>query len=83
MANGAQKGKGWAMPSHGARRIVHFTPRSDGQVDLRAELLCGCTVDVVTAADRVLRTEDGLTIAVGKFPCPSGHPVVRPGATKG
>ncbi|MBX7099124.1 MAG: hypothetical protein K1X89_15545 [Myxococcaceae bacterium] len=70
------------MPSHGARRIVQVTSRSDGQIDLRVELLCGCTVDLVTAADRVLYTEDGLTLAVGKFPCPSGHPVVRPGAAK-
>lgn len=41
------------------------------------ELACGCVVERVLASDRILETMDGLRIAVGKYPCPVGHPLAK------
>lgn len=40
-------------------------------------LACGCVVTRTIAADRLLELS-GERRAVGKYPCPERHPVVRP-----
>ena len=66
------------MASQAARALLKVTFGPEGQVALELELVCGCRLEVMTAADRVVTTVNGLTLAVGKFPCPNGHPVQRP-----
>ena len=39
-------------------------------------LACGCTTTLVIAADRIAESTGGERFAVGKYPCPKGHPVV-------
>ncbi len=68
------------MSAHAARRLVKSTPRADGRVDAEVELGCGCVITRVLDGNRLIVTEDGLPLVVGKYPCPSGHPVVRPTA---
>lgn len=68
------------MPSHAVRTLLSESPRPDGALELELELVCGCRVRVSASADRVVTTVDGARLAVGKYPCPNGHPVRRPGA---
>jgi len=37
-------------------------------------LRCGCEITRDIAADRILDRPDGTRFAVGKYPCPAGHP---------
>ncbi len=66
------------MTAHAARRLVKSTPRSDGRVDAEVELVCGCVITRVLDENRLIVTDDGAQLVVGKYPCPKGHPVVRP-----
>lgn len=66
------------MTAHAARRLVKSTPRPDGSVDAEVELVCGCVITRVLDGNRLILTDDGTQLVVGKYPCPSGHPVVRP-----
>ncbi|MDP1922992.1 MAG: hypothetical protein Q8L14_42505 [Myxococcales bacterium] len=54
------------------------TPRSDGRVDAEVELVCGCVITRALDENRLIVTDDGAQLVVGKYPCPKGHPVVRP-----
>lgn len=65
------------MPSHAALRLLRETPR-DGRLDVQLVLACGCTVEKTVPPDRVLERPDGTRFAVGKYPCPLGHPVKPP-----
>ncbi|MDP3238133.1 MAG: hypothetical protein Q8S33_06110 [Myxococcales bacterium] len=66
------------MTAHAARRLVKSTPRPDGSVDAEVELVCGCVITRVLDDNRLIVTEDGAQLVVGKYPCPTGHSVVRP-----
>lgn len=63
---------------HSATRILESRPAESGRVRVKLELACGCTFEGEIAADRLLETEGGAVIPVGKYPCPQRHPVVRP-----
>ena len=67
------------MTSHAATRMLAEHPLPDGRIALTVQLACGCTVTVPVQADRVIDTEDGLRLPVGKFSCPLDHPVRRLG----
>jgi hypothetical protein len=66
------------MSAHGARRLVKSTPRPDGRVDAEFELVCGCVITRALDGNRLIVTEDGASLVVGKYPCPKDHPIVRP-----
>ncbi len=66
------------MASQAVAKLLHESPLEDGRLHVRFRLVCGCEVELDVAADRVLDTTDGLRLAVGKYPCPNGHPVKRP-----
>ena len=68
------------MASQRAVRIENSTARlgtDPPEVLAVIELACGCVVERVLASDRILETVDGLQIAVGKYPCPVGHPLAK------
>jgi hypothetical protein len=65
------------MASQRAVAILASTPEPEGRVRARLRLACGCEVDYAGPADRLVETEDGGRRAVGKYPCPEGHPLVR------
>ena len=65
------------MPSHSATLIEAI--RSKEQWQVRARLACGCDVRVTVPDDRVVVTVGGGRILVGKYPCPSEHPVKAAG----
>jgi hypothetical protein len=60
---------------HGVRRIVSEVALPDGRVQATLELQCGCTIVRRLDENRLLTAEDGARLAVGKYPCPLGHPV--------
>jgi len=68
------------MSAHAARRLVKSTPRADGRVDAKVELVCGCVITRVLDENRLIVTDEGVQLVVGKYPCPKGHPVVRSAA---
>jgi hypothetical protein len=65
------------MASQAVRRLFDATPAPDepGAVVATVELQCGCQVVVKLAEDRIVERPGGERFAVGKIPCPSGHPV--------
>lgn len=67
------------MTSQAVRRIVRegITDAS-GRTDATLELLCGCVIDAALDEHHLLTAEDGVRLAVGKYPCPLGHPARRP-----
>jgi hypothetical protein len=67
------------MASQGATALLRDHPRADGRREVRLRLSCGCEVDLVVTADRVQTSVDGERFAVGKYPCPQGHPVAPSG----
>ncbi len=67
------------MASHAAVALLAETPRDDGRRDVELRLACGCTVRCAVEASRLVDTVDGQRLAVGKYPCPAGHPVRPPG----
>lgn len=42
------------------------------------ELVCGCVITQVLDDNRLIVTDDGTELVVGKYLCPQAHPVVRP-----
>ncbi|MDX2013062.1 MAG: hypothetical protein SFW67_22905 [Myxococcaceae bacterium] len=66
------------MSFHGVRRIVSELALPDGRVEATLELHCGCTIARRLDENRLLTAEDGARLAVGKYPCPRGHPVAGP-----
>jgi hypothetical protein len=60
---------------HGVRRIVSEVALPDGRAEVTLELGCGCTVTRRLDGNRLSTAEDGVRLAVGKYPCPVGHPV--------
>lgn len=66
------------MSLHGVRQIVHEVPLPDGRAEVTLELACGCSIVRRLDHNRLLTAEDGVRLAVGKYPCPMGHPVRAP-----
>lgn len=67
------------MPSHAVQQLIALEPADDpGSVIATVLLQCGCTVTVPIGEDRIVERPGGERFAVGKVPCPAGHPVRRP-----
>jgi hypothetical protein len=67
------------MASHAVRRLLDATPAADGTTfEATLELQCGCRVVLTLPEDRLVERPGGERFAVGKVPCPAGHPVVGP-----
>jgi hypothetical protein len=64
------------VASQRALKIVGSDPKGEGVV-ATLELACGCIHTFDIESDRLLETVNGDTIAVGKYPCPKGHPLAR------
>lgn len=63
------------MASQAAVAIRELQPaESSGRVIATLELACGCVVTREIARDRILDDIEPPR-AVGKYPCPEGHPV--------
>jgi hypothetical protein len=65
------------MASHAVRRLIDATPAQGDPAAVVAtlELQCGCRIERVLPEDRVVERPGGERFAVGKYPCPAGHPV--------
>jgi hypothetical protein len=72
----ARVGHARTVVSQASRRLVRVCPipDDDTRVEATIELRCGCTVTLPISPDRVLQRPDGTDFAVGKYPCPLGHP---------
>lgn len=70
------------MPSHAVRRLLGLAPdpSDSGRVVATLELVCGCRVERSLPEDRIVERPGGERFAVGKVPCPLGHPVRAPGS---
>lgn len=67
------------MASQAVRRLIDATPDPVGSgVVATLELQCGCTVVRTLPDDRIVERPSGERFAVGKIPCPAGHPVRAP-----
>ncbi|MCA9653412.1 MAG: hypothetical protein H6712_05680 [Myxococcales bacterium] len=67
------------MPSHSVRRLIALEPAPQpDSVIATVELVCGCRVTRTISEDRIVERPDGERFAVGKIPCPVGHPVRAP-----
>ncbi len=66
------------VASQAAVDILEERPRADGSSDVRLRLVCGCEVRVALDGNRLITAEDGVRLVIGKYPCPKGHPVVKP-----
>jgi hypothetical protein len=66
------------MASQAVQQLLEELPAEDGRLKVRLRLICGCEIERNVEADRVISTVDGVRLAVGKYSCPLGHPVVRP-----
>ena len=64
------------MASQRAIAILARAPAGEGTTRVTLKLGCGCEVERRIASDRLLKV-DGGWLAVGKYPCPEGHPVAR------
>ena len=64
------------MVSQASEQLLQVTPIEGAADRVRAQirLRCGCVVDMEIASDRILQRPDGTDFAVGKYPCPEGHP---------
>ncbi|GAC1604911.1 MAG: hypothetical protein NVS4B10_18130 [Myxococcales bacterium] len=63
------------MPSHAAEQVLGERSVAPGRLEATLRLACGCRVTRTLPDDRILDGEAGARYAVGKFPCPAGHPV--------
>ena len=67
------------MVSQSAVRIISERSSDTGtHLDATLELACGCEVTVKVEPQRIFTADDGVRLAVGKYPCPLNHPVSRP-----
>lgn len=68
------------VASQPVRRLLDLGPDPDDSTRVRAtvELSCGCQVTRSLAEDRIVERPGGEHFAVGKIPCPQGHPVRAP-----
>ncbi len=67
------------MVSQSAVRIVTEHPGAQPtRIAATLELACGCMVEVEVDHNRIFTADDGVRLAVGKYPCPLNHPVSRP-----
>jgi hypothetical protein len=68
------------MASQAVRRLIDAAPAPDQPAAVVAtlELQCGCQVVRVLPDDRIVERPGGERFAVGKIPCPMGHPVRAP-----
>lgn len=68
------------MASQAVRRLFHAIPAPDDPTAVVAtlELQCGCHVVLRLPEDRIVERPSGERFAVGKIPCPQGHPVQAP-----
>ena len=68
------------MASQAVRRLLDATPAPDDPAAVVAtlELQCGCRVERVLPEDRIVERPGGERFAVGKIPCPVGHPIRAP-----
>lgn len=62
------------MASQAALTILEEHP--GGRV--KVVLACGCEVELVLDENRLITTDDGTRLVIGKYPCPLGHPVRKP-----
>ena len=62
------------MVAQAAQEVREVAPAGPGRLRARLLLVCGCEVERELAEDRVLTRGDGSRFAVGKYPCPRGHP---------
>ena len=65
------------MSFQAVRRIVLERPLADGRAEVALELACGCALVRRLDERRLVTTVEGARLAVGKYPCPVGHPVAR------
>ncbi len=65
------------MTAQAVRQILSETVAPDGLTDVELELNCGCVVRAHVDENRLLTAEDGVRLAIGKYPCPQGHPPTR------
>lgn len=68
------------MASHAVRRLLDLSPAPNDPTCVLAtlELMCGCRVTRTLPEDRIVERPGGERFAVGKVPCPQGHPVRAP-----
>ncbi|MCA9710951.1 MAG: hypothetical protein KDK70_34235 [Myxococcales bacterium] len=67
------------MASQAVRRLLELHPTPDpAHVVATLELQCGCRVTRTLPEDRIVERPGGERFAVGKIPCPQGHPVRPP-----
>ncbi len=62
------------MASQAAIALLEWEAIDEQRVRARLRLACGCVVTREIARDRILDDVDPPR-AVGKYPCPLGHPV--------
>ncbi len=62
------------MASQAADEILGLEDVSDQRVRATLRLACGCVVTREIARDRIVDDIEPAR-AVGKYPCPQGHPV--------
>ena len=63
------------MPSHAAKALLSERALPDGRLEVVLLLACGCSVRRTVEPDRIAVDTLGKRFAVGKYPCPQGHPV--------
>lgn len=65
------------MASQAVRRLFDAkpTPGDPTTVEATLELQCGCRLVLTLPEDRIVERPGGERFAVGKIPCPQGHPV--------
>ena len=73
------------MASQAVRRLFDATPVPDDPTSVVATLepQCGCRAVLTLPEDRIVERPDGERFAVGKIPCPEGHPVRAPAPAGG
>jgi hypothetical protein len=69
------------VASQAVQRLIDVGPVAGDptRVAVTLELQCGCTITRTLPEDRIVeRGPSGERFAVGKYPCPRGHPVRAP-----
>ena len=62
------------MVAQAAQALREVAPAGPGRLRARLLLVCGCEIERELAEDRVITRADGSRFAIGKYPCPAGHP---------